>query len=263
MAPQTLSSAHSTILTPRPFSQSSFRPYGTAITTPNPSALNHAPADISSLPSQPATPVIANQGSAVKYSPIAPMQNSYGSGKSVLSGSPRMSMFSCFPRKLRAGSKADSSSSKLFDVRILERHPYTSQTFIPLSYSNNAGEGDGEEPVYLVIVAPTLSGQTADATVEYSDGSGQRKSAVVYDPPDLNNLQAFLARPGQAVTYAAGTWHAPMVVLGQRRVDFLVVQFVNGIDEEDCQEVSFGEGLAVDVNVSASVPSQGRDRAKL
>jgi ureidoglycolate lyase len=38
-----------------------------------------------------------------------------------------------------------------------------------------------------------------------------------------------------------------MVVLGSRRVDFVVVQFVNGVDEEDCQEAAFGEGVVVEV----------------
>lgn len=56
-------------------------------------------------------------------------------------------------------------------------------------------------------------------------------------PPDLNNVRAFWARAGQAVTYGAGTWHAPMAVVGEERMDFVVVQFVNGVAEEDCQEV--------------------------
>lgn len=38
-----------------------------------------------------------------------------------------------------------------------------------------------------------------------------------------------------------------MVVVGSRRVDFVVVQFVNGVEEEDCQEVAFGEGVVVEV----------------
>ena len=55
-------------------------------------------------------------------------------------------------------------------------------------------------------------------------------------PPDLANLKAFVARGDQAVTYGVGTWHAPMIVLGKRRVDFVVTQFINGT-EDDCEEV--------------------------
>lgn len=94
-----------------------------------------------------------------------------------------------------------------------------------------------------------------------SDG-GKRETIVVHDPPDLENMQAFLARPGQAVTYAAGTWHAPMAVLGRQRVDFVVVQFMNGIGEEDCQEVQFADGVAV--GIGGEVPKEGGGgRAKL
>ena len=57
----------------------------------------------------------------------------------------------------------------------------------------------------------------------------------------------------QAVTYGAGTWHAPMVALGEKgtAVDFVVVQFANGVAVEDCQEVFLrGErALAGDVGV--------------
>jgi ureidoglycolate lyase len=105
---------------------------------------------------------------------------------------------------------------------------------------------DNAEACYLVVVAPTLVGQST--TVQTPDGNASGKTSVeVHDPPDLENLQAFVARPGRAVTYAPGTWHAPMVVIGSRRVDFVVVQFMNGLDEEDCQEVYLNEGVAVEV----------------
>jgi len=57
-----------------------------------------------------------------------------------------------------------------------------------------------------------------------------------------------VARGDQAVTYAPGTWHAPMVVVGRQRVDFVVTQFVNGVPQDDCQEVLLGENhVAVDL----------------
>lgn len=33
-----------------------------------------------------------------------------------------------------------------------------------------------------------------------------------------------------------------MIVLGSRRVDFLVTQFANGVADDDCQEVLIGSG---------------------
>lgn len=66
------------------------------------------------------------------------------------------------------------------DVTVLERHAHSSQTFIPLQVSR-----------YLVLA-------TLDAP-----GGG----------PDLSRLRAFLARAGQGVTYAMGTWHHPLTVL--------------------------------------------------
>ena len=52
-------------------------------------------------------------------------------------------------------------------------------------------------------------------------------------------------QPGIGVTYGVGTWHAPMVVLGDKRVDFIVTQWVSGIAKDDCQEVEITEGLEV------------------
>lgn len=153
-------------------------------------------------------------------------------------------MFCCFPRKVRSVTTGRQQADKeVFDVRILERHPFTNQTFIPVDLSSHSQvEGRGEEePVFLVVVAPTLKGQTAKAKSEKGE------IVTIRDPPDLKNVKAFIARGGQSVNYGVGTWHAPMVVLGQRRVDFMVVQFVNGVDDEDCQEAAFGEGVVIDL----------------
>lgn len=55
------------------------------------------------------------------------------------------------------------------------------------------------------------------------------------------------------ITYGVGTWHAPMVVVGQR-VDYVVVQHISGRGEEDCQEVDV-QGVEVVL--------EGAERAKL
>lgn len=47
--------------------------------------------------------------------------------------------------------------------------------------------------------------------------------------------------------YGAGTWHAPMVIVGDSRVDFVVSQWMSGKEREDCQEVEIEEGVCVDL----------------
>ena len=138
-------------------------------------------------------------------------------------------MFVCSPRTL---SYCDDGKTTEFKVEILERHPFTTQTFSPL------GLAKGEVTKFLVIVAPTLPLSERDIGLPVPRSA---KTTNVELPgrglPDLAKLKAFLADGSQAITYGAGTWHAPMVVLGKKDVAFVVSQFVNGVGEEDCQEV--------------------------
>ncbi|PYI26282.1 ureidoglycolate hydrolase [Aspergillus indologenus CBS 114.80] len=261
MSPPTLTSPTPTLtLTPSPLTPSAFLPYGTAIASPLPrTATTTTPPPPSALAALHPTPVLANQNTALKYSPISPLDDHYaGNCPSGRASAARMTMFSCFPRTLRPSTsttRKQTSSSAVFDIRILERHPFTTQTFAPLDLSSQpatatataTATGTGThsdiepEPYYLVVVAPSLKGTTAQATTSAGE------VVTVVDPPDLRRVRAFVARGGQAVTYGAGTWHAPMAVIGSRRVDFLVVQFMNGVAEEDVQEVVFGEGVVVEV----------------
>lgn len=143
-----------------------------------------------------------------------------------------MNMFTCFPRTLKY--PPSEGTPPILQIRILERHPFTTQTFTPMGL-------DAADPStrYLVIVAPTLP------STDECPGQG---------PPDLDNVRAFLANGAQAVTYGVGTWHAPMAVVGSRKVDFVVVQFCNGVTMEDCQEVEIeGEGLDVSINLVRDV----------
>ena len=108
-------------------------------------------------------------------------------------------------------------TSRLFYVDILERHPFTTQTFVPLWASPNAQ--------YIVVVAPACP---------TDDRCG---------PPQIEGLRAFFVTQSQGVTYAPGTWHAPMIVTPSSgdsaesaRIDFVVTQFMDGT-ERDCEEV--------------------------
>lgn len=81
--------------------------------------------------------------------------------------------------------------------------------------------------------------------------------------PDLQNTKAFLADPGVGVTYGVGVWHAPMVVVGEGRVDFVVSQWMSGREAEDCQEVDLAglDGMGIEVVVEGG--GGGGGRAKL
>ncbi|RYO73981.1 hypothetical protein DL766_008389 [Monosporascus sp. MC13-8B] len=141
-------------------------------------------------------------------------------------------------------------SHSLFEVRILERHPFTTQTFVPLAASGKR---------YLVIVAPSLEPGALDWDLPVPDGSSSSAAAGADSRrgarpgetgtgarlpgrgmPDLSRVRAFVARGDQAVTYGAGTWHAPMVALGPpgSAIEFVVTQFANDVPREDCQEVA-------------------------
>ena len=73
-----------------------------------------------------------------------------------------------------------------------------------------------------------------------------------------------MANGNQAVTYGAGTWHAPMVVIGERPIDFVVVQFANDVGIEDCQEIvlTTGRGKEEGVVVMVDADSSGRVEVK-
>jgi ureidoglycolate lyase len=88
-----------------------------------------------------------------------------------------------------------------FRLSVMERHPRSSQAFVPLAA--------GAEDRYLVIVAPP----------------GELR---------LEELRAFLAQGFQGVQYARGTWHHPLIALN-RSSDFLVVDRI--AEDANCDEI--------------------------
>jgi ureidoglycolate lyase len=76
-------------------------------------------------------------------------------------------------------------------LALVERHPFGSQAFVPLS-----------QAPFVVVVAPD---------------EGGRPGAPL----------AFLTAPGQGVNYHAGVWHGVLTPLG-REQDFLIVDRVGG-----------------------------------
>lgn len=275
--------------------RASFAEFGEVIERPSSSTSNGNDASKRVLQS-----VKANQGTATKYLDITYLDNHYaGQASSGKQAKSVVNMFDCEPRELKVHSK---TGSKVFPVEILERHPYTSQTFIPLGIAANDPDAK-----YLVIVAPTLPASTrakdGTALKPYPTPAPRRKRSLKerllgarpnpftndhnptttppssFEPerrakgrglPDLDRLQAFIVRGDQAVTYGPGAWHAPMVVLGSKPIPFVVVQHANGVGMEDCQEVlvksqDCGEGPVIGLGGSedALLSGAGIMRAKL
>ncbi|KAI0974014.1 ureidoglycolate hydrolase [Xylaria arbuscula] len=248
MLVRTIALTEPTAVTAVPLTRDAFTPFGDVIANPRPqsSPSNTAPEAIA-RGELPCGAISANQGTAIQYKAIASMRDLYGSAPSRQTGSPRMTMFVCGARRLVArGVEADG-----VHVAVLERHPFTSQTFIPLTADTTKR--------YLVIVAPTLDAAADDRGLPVPDGTGLPGPGL----PDVRRLRAFVATGEQAVTYGAGTWHAPMVALGppDSTIDFVVVQFANDVPVEDCQEVALEDGGKVERVVWVQVPE--RDRREL
>ncbi|GJC98168.1 Ureidoglycolate hydrolase [Colletotrichum higginsianum IMI 349063] len=272
--PTKLTSPLSLVVTAEPLARGPFAPFGDVIENPHPDVLPSATLPPAVSASFSAVP--ANQGTAIKYQNVSSPLDLYPQAPSAAPGTgtgtgsaakPIVSIFSCAARALDPPSPAPAppistllpytyaggpSRAGLFHVRILERHPFTTQTFTPFAASASASATPSA--AYLVIVAPTLPASPADSSLPAPAMGGKGRGL-----PDLRRLRAFVASPGQAVTYGAGTWHAPMVALGPpgSAVDFVVTQFASGVAVEDCQEVELapeGEGEGVVVQVPERTP---------
>ncbi len=85
------------------------------------------------------------------------------------------------------------------EAKILERHEFSSQSFMPLDVSR-----------WLVIVAPS------------APAGG----------PDPSRALAFIAGPGQGVTYHMGTWHHGLTAL-DRPARFAVFMWRDGTQTDE------------------------------
>lgn len=224
-----------------PLTSEAFASFGSVVQNPRPdlqpSAASSSSSSSSSAALLPRGAASANQGHAIQYRHASQVRDLYAErAPSRTASGPVVSVFVCAARPL--------SPQGTFTVRVLERHPFTTQMFSPLVSSADT---------YLVIVAPTLATSGAD-------GTGASYSSAVLSSgglPDLRHLRAFVASGKQAVTYGAGTWHAPMVVLGREgtTLDFVVTQFANGVPDEDCQVVEYEGDGCVDIRVSLKAPT--------
>jgi ureidoglycolate lyase len=234
-----------------PLSQKAFSAFGTVIENPAPSLI---PQELAQLPPN---AVQANQGSAIKYLDVTYMRDLYTAAPSLQPAKAVMNMFVCAPRQLVPSQ--NTSIEGVFPVKILERHPYTTQTFIPLGTSPN----EAHRVRYLVIVAPSLPTSPADDHLPVPPSTATSRRLPGRGLPDLKRVKAFMANGSQAVTYGAGTWHAPMVVIGNKPIDFVVVQFANGVAIEDCQEVDWENGEEGEVLIAVPAVESKQGLSKL
>jgi ureidoglycolate lyase len=153
-------------LTPEPLTAEAFAPFGSVIEA-----------------SDEAVKLDINQGHAIRYDRLAEIDASDGGGTGAIS------LFHARPLDELV-------------LRIFERHPLGSQTFVPL----------GGRP-YLVAVAP----------------------AGAFDAA---SVRLFQAEPHQGVHYRKGVWHHFLLVLDES--DFLVIDRAGPGD--NCEEVELGPG---------------------
>jgi ureidoglycolate lyase len=112
----------------------------------------------------------ANQGTAKRFDWLGPIENLRPAAARL-----NLCLFRCSP-----------FTSWPLPVRILEKHPFTTQVIVPMNAER-----------YVVLVGMRTPG----------------------DEPDLGTLRAFLATNRQGVAYMPGTWHHPIIALG-RESDF-------------------------------------------
>ena len=234
-------------VTAQPLTQQAFAPFGDVVANPQPRLHPSSPPD-----ALPANARPANQGTAIQYHRgVSRFQNLYAQAPSRSPGTPTMTIFAVAERPLTSSSSSSDAEPGRgeFTVRFMERHPFSSQTFTPLASSLTA---------YLVVVAPSLPPGAADEHLPVPSRQAQGGEALPgRGLPDMKRLRAFVATSGQAVTYGAGTWHAPMVALGRPggMQSFQVVQFTSGEAVEDCQLVALETRLGRDPDITVRIPA--------
>jgi ureidoglycolate lyase len=134
----------------------------------------------------------ANQGTATRYDRVARLTSSRPEAQ------PNLAVFRSVAKALP------------FEVRLLERHPCSTQMFVPMSCRR-----------FLIVVCP-------------DDARGE---------PDLAGLRAFVCGPGQGVNYRAGVWHHPIIALDEA-ADFLMLSWEDG-SARDCEEHPLSAPLLV------------------
>ncbi|KAF9931998.1 Allantoicase [Modicella reniformis] len=157
------------------------------------------------LPDADPNAVQVNQGTAQKFSHLAefvnlrpPKTDSASPNPSLTSATANVAIFKCYK----------PVAAPQFEIRLLERHSYSSQMFIPMG-----GDGNGS---YVVVTA--------------ENGPN--------DKPLLSTLQAYRCNNSLGINYKPNVWHHPMIVI-EKPVQFLTITHESGVAQDDCEEYWF------------------------
>jgi allantoicase len=115
----------------------------------------------------------ANQGSASKFHKLSLLASSYPADTGATAG---ISVYRCNPLE---GISGDGTA----DLKIMERHPFTNQAFIPMGKGTGEGLSDPGS-AYLVVVAKNAA-------------NGR---------PDVTTVRAFVANASQGIVYDTAIW---------------------------------------------------------
>jgi ureidoglycolate lyase len=180
-------------LTPQPLTKEAFAPFGDVVEVP----------DVKQNEKEDSSLIMINGGNTERYDSLAKV-GLEAAGSSEIRGEETHAVISIFRAQPRPVSK-----DLAMDIEMVERHPFGSQSFHPLS---------GEE--YLVLVADAV------------------------EKPTPEDLHLFIARADQGINYHKNTWHHP--VLGLNKVcDFLVVDRKGG--GNNCEEFFFGKDIKIQI----------------
>ncbi|KAF9969404.1 Allantoicase [Actinomortierella ambigua] len=154
------------------------------------------------LPDVDPNAVQVNQGTAQKFSHLAQIVNARSADAVEKHGKKpaeaNVAIFKCYKPVETAE----------FGIRLLERHPYSSQMFLPMG-----GDGNGS---YVVVCA--------------ENGAD--------DKPILSTMQAFRCDNTLGINYRPNVWHHPMIVV-EKPVQFMTFTYESGVALEDCEEYWF------------------------
>ncbi|RFU27485.1 hypothetical protein B7463_g8852, partial [Scytalidium lignicola] len=158
--------------------------------------------------------VSVNNGTARRTPEVVPTQNLYARAPSQMPARAVLNVSLARPREVQPWNGVTENmghgAKRVLKVKTLERHRYSTQSFVPM----------GANIKYLVVV--TEEGDT----------------------PNMDRLCGFIASDKQGVCYNPGIWHAPMSVIDQP-VSFAIVQHINGVPDEDCQFFHLEEELEI------------------
>lgn len=133
----------------------------------------------------------ANRNTAKRYDWLGSLENRRPDGAKL-----NVCLFRCAP-----------IATSHVRVDLLEKHPKSSQTFVPMNARR-----------YLVLVAEPNEVR-----------------------PDLSTLRAFLATGQQGISYAPGVWHHPLLALDEETDFACLVHETETPSAEDCVVVTFDE----------------------